>query len=740
MPRNTENSRAAAAHALADLATIHEDDDEFQDTDPPPPEESPPSDASTSTSIWESLPLSTLQMLADEFHLGHPPIAAKSTYAAQLDRFQIPITALQTLSRGAERAIVPRRQSVDDGAADMLPAVPTRRPTWLNELQTPTLPKQRANETFDDYAMRLRNMLSAGRVTDEHRICCLLENTLAHVQATANRLYKRGFVDFESLVHEISRRHPTPHLERLQRFRTMKPQDEESFFNFGERLREEYEAYIQMTADDLTDGEILIQHILKEQLLNIAEPGLKEELRKKWTRNRALTWDDMVDIAEAYRINNRPVSTGSSSGKTGSRHRELPPKQWCEFHKRHMRHGSQECRLRHRAGAQTSSTAEDSTGKSTAGSAGQSVSQARAPCSRMSADFGKRDVVTVNAAHCYMTNLPAAPPPILLQIVLAGQSFSALLDTGASHSFLSEGIANQLRLPSEPLCTTVGTALGPDAVRVSRVLPLAITLDGKRVFTGFQEVMRAPSKPTLLVGAGIPFVDGTPTERARITQLLKQHAPLIRQWSGRRGLFADYVVRIPTVEASPPAVRQFRHSVEHHCELLGMYTVLIGFPFQRLAVEEGRWKTERDCIRNPFSCMPIRNSVLSCSAIVCCRLVLSTSVDGVSSRFRASFQDFSYLTRKAAGCHDESLKQCGGILPVSRVLRRYKLGVYSVLISFSSILARMVVLLGHSPTFWEVQKLLNVTSVALLAVARYYPLSASISLDDFLTFCNGGDV
>ncbi|CAG0918551.1 unnamed protein product [Notodromas monacha] len=87
--------------------------------------------------------------------------------------------------------------------------------------------------------------------------------------------------------------------------------------------------------------------ILKEQLLNSAKSGLRDELHKKWLKHRHITWDDFIDVAEMYRLNHPKAASGNSSGKTGPKQKiNLPPKQWCEFHKKDVRHSSQECRLR----------------------------------------------------------------------------------------------------------------------------------------------------------------------------------------------------------------------------------------------------------------------------------------------------------------------------------------------------------------------------------------------------------
>ncbi|CAG0920490.1 unnamed protein product, partial [Notodromas monacha] len=544
MPRTTENSKAAAA-AAKDLAPIpEEEDDKFQDTNPSPPERRSESQASgeSLSSIWEALPLTTLQRLAEKFHLGHPATAAKADYAAQLERFQIPLTAIQDLSRGAITAPLRGFHSNDDDVA--VPRCTSQRPQWLLDLQAPNLPKQRAKEDFEDFATRLRNALAVGKITDEHRLSALLENTLPNIQSTANRMYKRGIFEFEQLVEAVARRHPTPHLDRLKRFRSLRPEKGESFFNFGERLREEYENYLQLPLDDVDACEPVIQHILKEQLVNSAETGLKDELQKKWGKNGQLSWDDLVDVAEAYRLNHPSTATGQASGKTGSRPRvDLPPKQWCDHHKRTMRHG------RKNAGC----------------GFGNNLRTIRVPNRRRGPFHRRTREETTFLWLCVFivkrrTSVGTALSPEAVQVTRLVETLFDFQGTPHMGSFLV--LPGMREFP---------VILGRT---ILLQLPLTINLDGKRMFTGFHEGTRPPAKPSLQIGDGISFVDSSPQEREVVMRILCRHSPLMRQWSGRRGLFADFVVQIPTVEASPPAARQFRHSVERNkpfAEIIDLY-------------------------------------------------------------------------------------------------------------------------------------------------------------------------
>ncbi|CAG0918502.1 unnamed protein product [Notodromas monacha] len=308
MKRNTNNSKAAAEAAMGDAKEFHSDS-ESETGKTGAASKRPGSEASDASSIWESLPIATLQLLVDTYRLGRPTRNSKAEYAAQLDRFQIPVTAFQALPRppgiapSCELATI-----VED--PQQIPILP---PKWFANLHSPDLPKQNKNEAFKDYVILLCNLPAVDNITEVHLICCLLQNTLPHIQSMANRHHKRGTTDFNQLVKVITRRHPTPHLDRLETFRCMKPESDESYFSFAERMRDQYEAFLRFPPNLLKMGEPFLQQIFMEQLFFISDGGLKDELQKKWLRQPTMTWDDMIEIAESYRLNHR-VRNSSSSG------------------------------------------------------------------------------------------------------------------------------------------------------------------------------------------------------------------------------------------------------------------------------------------------------------------------------------------------------------------------------------------------------------------------------------------
>lgn len=83
-----------------------------------------------------------------------------------------------------------------------------------------------------------------------------------------------------------------------------------------------------------------------------------------------------------------------------------------------------------------------------------------------------------------------------------------------------------------------------------RQLPLAITLDGETIFSGFANIKPIEDQPSHAPGEGIQFSGGSPAEQAAVTQLVMQYKDLFYEYTGKYGLLtscpADLQVTDPT--------------------------------------------------------------------------------------------------------------------------------------------------------------------------------------------------
>jgi hypothetical protein len=63
---------------------------------------------------------------------------------------------------------------------------------------------------------------------------------------------------------------------------------------------------------------------------------------------------------------------------------------------------------------------------------------------------------------------------------------------------------------------------------------------------GFESLRPKAAQPKQKIGEGVNFINGSTDGRDRIMTVLKKHANGIFEWSGKYGLFSNYVAEIPT--------------------------------------------------------------------------------------------------------------------------------------------------------------------------------------------------
>ncbi|CAG0922599.1 unnamed protein product [Notodromas monacha] len=106
-------------------------------------------------------------------------------------------------------------------------------------------------------------------------------------------------------------------------------------------------------------------------------------------------------------------------------------------------------------------------------------------------------------------------------------------------------------------------------------LPFCVTLDGQRIFSGFQTIKPINEVPQAEPGEGITFVNGSPAEQNAIANLLTTYKDNIFQWSGKHGLFPQHIASIPTNGQDPEPPRRIRLSpdkIPAMTEILANYT------------------------------------------------------------------------------------------------------------------------------------------------------------------------
>jgi hypothetical protein len=83
-------------------------------------------------------------------------------------------------------------------------------------------------------------------------------------------------------------------------------------------------------------------------------------------------------------------------------------------------------------------------------------------------------------------------------------------------------------------------------LKICSKLLLTVIVDGQTVFKGFEEHISLYSSPTVIVGKGINFVEGSDNERSQVIEVLIKHKEATSEWSCCYGLFANHGIEIST--------------------------------------------------------------------------------------------------------------------------------------------------------------------------------------------------
>jgi hypothetical protein len=89
-------------------------------------------------------------------------------------------------------------------------------------------------------------------------------------------------------------------------------------------------------------------------------------------------------------------------------------------------------------------------------------------------------------------------------------------------------------------------------------LPIVVKYAGRTIFEGCPPVQVVAEPPTHPVGEGIQFVHGNEYQRNAVKALIVKFKDNIFEWSGKFGLFRDYVEDVPVTTTDPVQVKPYR--------------------------------------------------------------------------------------------------------------------------------------------------------------------------------------
>ncbi|CAG0918831.1 unnamed protein product [Notodromas monacha] len=291
---------------------------------------------------------------------------------------------------------------------------------------------------------------------------CSCDMTQPDVSEAATLLYEQGQTTFHELAASLRAQFNKSRFDYLQRFQSLVPHANETYVNYGCRLREAYLKYLPAPPGNLPAQEALITHALIGQFLTTIQGAIASHMQGRALAEPNVTWKQFCTYADEFRLTHphawviinrgptanqpirkpnaqRPSSASGASSSSGSTDRRM---HFCIHHDRMAAHTSEECSIH--------------TGQPPPAHFCEKHQKSRG---RQLHGAGKRDSRAVTAVLCTVPTPQAAQDRITLLISIKDQKCTALIDTGASKSFIAAEVAQSLQLPTNPVAASIAVAV-----------------------------------------------------------------------------------------------------------------------------------------------------------------------------------------------------------------------------------------------------------------------------------------
>ncbi|CAG0924524.1 unnamed protein product [Notodromas monacha] len=467
---------------------------------------------------------------------------------------------------------------------------------------------QSPNESIEMYLRRLETAFKHDGTPNFTKVNCLIGHSQPKVAEATQLLYDQGFEDYDVIAEKLKARFRLSPFEHFTRFQQFHPAPDELFSQFGPRLRNEYLRYLALPANEVGQHETAITRALIGQLLSITTGGLHAQLHARATADHEHTRQHQSrpqhrrrSHPPAARPKQRHPASPNTTAKiiSGTFFIARPSAQCRKQAHEHPRRPQRLTGARYKA-APITQGAWSHIQLRNAGT----TRPTRTYHSNMS---WKREDRAVTAVLC---SIPTPTDDSLTIIItIKNKRVTALINTGATKSFMATDVAEEVGLSPHPTKARISAAVLHVSTTVSHAvstvftlglaayeatflllsnahypvilglntlknLPFCFTLDGQQVFSGFQQIKPINKAPKAPIGKGITFVHGTPTEQQQITALLRRYAPHIFQWRGKHGLFPQHIALLPTngedpepscrIRLSPDKRPAFQHIIDNY--------------------------------------------------------------------------------------------------------------------------------------------------------------------------------
>ncbi|CAG0920676.1 unnamed protein product [Notodromas monacha] len=244
-------------------------------------------------------------------HLGNQDklVAALQTQGVQ------PINVLQNTAPGP---------GASPSAAEL-----TANITKLLLLRRADFPKQAQGEDFKVYLRQLEIAFSHDGTSNNTKIDCLIGHTTPTVKAAAQRLYDKGYHNYNNIADRLKIQFGLLPFEHFTRFLALRPLKDKSWAQFGNRLRCEYICYLPLSATDLPGQE---RSITPPSLVNYWQSPLEGSTPTYTPRQPPIK--PSHGSTNTQQGNHQPKTTASGLQK-----------HYCDHHQQYVLHTTAKCSL-----------------------------------------------------------------------------------------------------------------------------------------------------------------------------------------------------------------------------------------------------------------------------------------------------------------------------------------------------------------------------------------------------------
>lgn len=191
-------------------------------------------------------------------------------------------------------------QQVCQVITNLQPVPTVTPPATLTCTVKTDLSPQLPTEDIKSFIQRAECFFRIMNVQGQQRLALLLTKVLPWVQTHATRLMGSEMFTYEQVRDQLIQHFMPNKMQLLSRFRNLIKAQNETWTQFGERLKYAYLDYVGTDLFEYNRNPQVFLPPLREQLFRLLSPSTRAILRGRMLENSFLTWEDFLVLADAY--------------------------------------------------------------------------------------------------------------------------------------------------------------------------------------------------------------------------------------------------------------------------------------------------------------------------------------------------------------------------------------------------------------------------------------------------------